>query len=81
MFVYYFQNTGSAITCVKVISTVDFMVAAGNDEGIVTVFQIPKIPPDSLPESIKPKKNKQVSHNTYFQTFLIHRPIKWWEFF
>jgi hypothetical protein len=49
-----------------VVSTVDFMVAAGNDEGIVTVFQIPKIPPDSLPESIKPKKNKQVSQNTYF---------------
>lgn len=64
MFMHCFQNTGSAITCVKVISTVDFMVAAGNDEGIVTVFQIPKIPPDNLPESIKPKKNKQVSHIT-----------------
>jgi len=64
-----------------VISTVDFMVAAGNDEGIVTVFQIPKIPPDSLPESIKPKKNKQVSHSIYFQTFLIHRLVKWWEVF
>jgi hypothetical protein len=64
MFMHCFRNTGSAITCVKVISTVDFMVAAGNDEGIVTVFQIPKIPPDNLPESIKPKKNKQVSHIT-----------------
>ncbi|KAJ4442236.1 hypothetical protein ANN_12102 [Periplaneta americana] len=58
------ENTGSAITCVKVISTVDFMVAAGNDQGIVTVFQIPKIPPDSLPESMKPKKNKQVERYT-----------------
>lgn len=61
-----FQNTGSAITHVKVISTVDFMVAAGNDQGIVTVFQIPKMPPDSLPESMKPKKNKQVCHNSGF---------------
>jgi hypothetical protein len=49
-----------------VISTVDFMVAAGNDQGIVTVFQIPKMPPDSLPESMKPKKNKQVCHNSGF---------------
>jgi hypothetical protein len=57
------------------------MVAAGNDEGIVTVFQIPKIPPDSLPESIKPKKNKQVSHNIYFQTFLIHILVKWQDIF
>jgi hypothetical protein len=40
------------------------MVAAGNDQGIVTVFQIPKTPPDSLPESLKPKKNKQVCHNS-----------------
>jgi pheromone shutdown protein TraB len=62
MLVFCFQNTGSAITCVKVISTVDFMVAAGNDQGIVTVFQIPKTPPDGLPESMKPKKNKQVCH-------------------
>jgi hypothetical protein len=51
------------------------MVAAGGDDGIVTVFQIPKILPDSLPESIKPKKNKQVSYNTYFQTFLIYRLV------
>jgi hypothetical protein len=46
------------------------MVAAGNDQGIVTVFQIPKIPPDSLPESMKPKKNKQVCCNIILQPFL-----------
>jgi hypothetical protein len=69
MLLICFQNTGSAITCVKVISTVDFMVAAGNDQGIVTVFQIPKIPPDSLPESMKPKKNKQVCCNIILQPF------------
>lgn len=41
------------------------MVAAGNDQGIVTVFQIPKIPPDTIPESMKPKKSKQVSLLTF----------------
>lgn len=69
MFIICFQNTGSSITCVKVISTVDFMVAAGNDQGIVTVFQIPKTPLDSLPESLKPKKNKQVCH-TFISSFV-----------
>lgn len=36
------------------------MVAAGNEHGVVTVFQIPKSPPDSLPDSLKPKQKKQV---------------------
>ncbi|XP_015517957.2 WD repeat-containing protein CG11141 isoform X1 [Neodiprion pinetum] len=54
------ENTNTSITCVRVISTVDYMVAAGNDQGIVTVFQIPKNPPDSLPDSLKPKQKKQV---------------------
>lgn len=56
----YFQNVNTVITCIRVISTVDYMVAVGNDQGIVTVFQIPKQPPDSLPESLKPKQKKQV---------------------
>nr|CAD7419960.1 unnamed protein product [Timema poppensis] len=54
-----FENTAAAVTCVKVISTVDYMVAAGSDQGTVTVFQIPKTPPDNLPESMRPKNNKQ----------------------
>lgn len=45
----------------QVISTVDYMVAAGNEHGVITVFQIPKSPPDSLPDSLKPKQKKQVS--------------------
>lgn len=61
----FFQYTNTTITCVKVISTVDYMVAAGNDQGIVTVFQIPKNPPDSLPDSLKPKQKKQVSSGIY----------------
>lgn len=44
----------------QVISTVDYMVAAGNEHGVITVFQIPKSPPDTLPDSLKPKQKKQV---------------------
>lgn len=36
------------------------MVATGNEHGDVTVFQIPKNPPDSLPDTLKPKQKKQV---------------------
>ncbi|KAK7791329.1 hypothetical protein R5R35_011714 [Gryllus longicercus] len=58
------ENTASAITCVKVISTVDYMLAVGNEQGMVTVFQIPKEPPDSLPESMRPVRKKQVERYT-----------------
>ncbi|XP_063216137.1 tectonin beta-propeller repeat-containing protein 2 isoform X2 [Bacillus rossius redtenbacheri] len=58
------ENTSAVVTCVKVISTVDYMVAAGNEQGVVTVFQVPKTPPDSLPDSMKLKKNKQVERYT-----------------
>ncbi|XP_012220894.1 WD repeat-containing protein CG11141 [Linepithema humile] len=54
------ENVNSKITSVQIISTVDYMVAAGNEHGVVTVFQIPKNPPDSLPDSLKPKQKKQV---------------------
>ncbi|XP_034196480.2 uncharacterized protein LOC117612003 isoform X1 [Osmia lignaria lignaria] len=54
------ENVNSKITCIQVISTVDYMVAAGNEHGVVTVFQIPKSPPASLPDSLKPKQKKQV---------------------
>ncbi|OXU23452.1 hypothetical protein TSAR_001636 [Trichomalopsis sarcophagae] len=54
------EDSNSIITCVKVVSTVDYMVAAGNNHGVVTIFQVPKQLPDSLPESLKPKKKKQV---------------------
>lgn len=55
-----FQNANATVTCVRAISSVDFMVAAGTDQGTVSLFQIPKSPPDSLPESLKPKQKKQV---------------------
>lgn len=54
------ENVNSKITCLRVISTVDYMVAAGNELGVVTVFQIPKHLPDTLPDSLKPKQKKQV---------------------
>lgn len=39
----------------KIVSTVDFMLAAGTDGGNITVFQIPKKASDLLPEAMKPK--------------------------
>lgn len=36
------EKGANAITCVKVVSTVDFMVACGDNTGIVSIFKIPK---------------------------------------
>lgn len=30
----YFQNVNTVITCIRVISTVDYMVAVGNDRSL-----------------------------------------------
>ncbi|KAI4502558.1 hypothetical protein M0802_002470 [Mischocyttarus mexicanus] len=46
------------ITCLEIISTVDYMVAVGSDKG-VKIFRIPKVIPDSVPERMKPKENKK----------------------
>lgn len=43
----------------KILSTVDYMVAAASELGTITIFQIPKTHPETLPESLKPK-SKQV---------------------
>lgn len=50
----------------QVISTVDYMVAAGNEHGVITVFQIPKSPPDTLPDSLKPKQKKRVKNYIFW---------------
>lgn len=39
------------------------MVACGGSDGNISIFQIPKVHPDSLPENLKPK-NKQVERYT-----------------
>lgn len=59
----YSQNANGRISVVKIISTVDYMVACGNTEGQISIFQIPKSHPDSLPEILKPKP-KQVERYT-----------------
>ncbi|CAG9856156.1 unnamed protein product [Phyllotreta striolata] len=51
------------ITSIKVISTVDYMVACGNTVGNVNIFQIPKSHPDNIPENLRPK-NKQIERYT-----------------
>uniref|UniRef100_A0A2A4K6Q5 Uncharacterized protein n=1 Tax=Heliothis virescens TaxID=7102 RepID=A0A2A4K6Q5_HELVI len=54
----------SPITYVKIVSTVDYMVGAGNAAGQVTVFQIPKEHPENVPESFKPKVEPKVERYT-----------------
>lgn len=51
------------VTAVKVISTVDYMLASGCSDGNINIFQIPKSHPDSIPDSLKPK-NQQVERYT-----------------
>ncbi|XP_044270241.1 WD repeat-containing protein CG11141 [Tribolium madens] len=51
------------ITVVRIISTVDFMVACGSNDGSINIFQIPKSHPDSIPENLRPK-SKQVERFT-----------------
>ncbi|XP_060519707.1 WD repeat-containing protein CG11141 [Cylas formicarius] len=59
----YCEDLNPCITCVKIISTVDYMVACGNESGAVTIFQVPQSHPKSLPESLKPK-DKQIERYT-----------------
>ncbi|CAH0401470.1 unnamed protein product [Chilo suppressalis] len=54
----------SAITFVKIVSTVDNMVGAGNAAGQVTVFQIPKEHPENIPDTFKPKVEPKVERYT-----------------
>lgn len=42
-------QSNTPITCVHVVSTVEFMVAAGTADGRLNVFQIQKRLPDDLP--------------------------------
>ncbi|KAM3959369.1 WD repeat-containing protein CG11141-like [Aphomia sociella] len=58
------ETTTSPITYVKIVSTVDFMVGAGNAAGQVTVFQIPKEHPENVPDTFKPKVEPKVERYT-----------------
>lgn len=55
-----FQNTVCAITCIAVVSTVDYMIAAGTSTGVVSVFLVPKASPENIPEVFKNNSKKQV---------------------
>ncbi|CAH1994895.1 unnamed protein product [Acanthoscelides obtectus] len=57
------ENPNVPLTSLKILSTVDYMVACGNNLGNVSIFQIPKSHPESIPENLKPK-NKQVERYT-----------------
>ncbi|KAF5295886.1 hypothetical protein FQR65_LT10374 [Abscondita terminalis] len=57
------ESTNVPVTAVKIISTVDYMVACGNRDGNISIFQVPKSHHESLPENLRPK-NKQVERYT-----------------
>ncbi|XP_059491142.1 tectonin beta-propeller repeat-containing protein 2-like [Neocloeon triangulifer] len=38
------ENLVDSITCVRLVSTVDFLVAAGSAAGIVSIFKVPRLP-------------------------------------
>uniref|UniRef100_A0A1Y1MJB7 HPS5-like beta-propeller domain-containing protein n=2 Tax=Photinus pyralis TaxID=7054 RepID=A0A1Y1MJB7_PHOPY len=57
------ENTSIPVTTLKVISTVDYMVACGNQDGSISIFQVPKSHHESLPENLRPK-NKQIERYT-----------------
>ncbi|XP_030036044.2 WD repeat-containing protein CG11141 [Manduca sexta] len=58
------ETSNSPITYVKIVSTVDYMVGAGNAAGQVTVFQIPKEHPENVPDTFKPKVEPKVERYT-----------------
>ncbi|XP_028171814.1 WD repeat-containing protein CG11141 isoform X3 [Ostrinia furnacalis] len=58
------EASTSPITYVKIVSTVDYMVGAGNAAGQVTVFQIPKEHPENIPDDFKPKVEPKVERYT-----------------
>ncbi|XP_017777988.1 PREDICTED: WD repeat-containing protein CG11141 isoform X1 [Nicrophorus vespilloides] len=49
------ENVNSPVSCVKIVSSVDFMICCGSQDGTITIFQVPKTPPDTLPESLRPE--------------------------
>lgn len=57
------ENSNVPITSIKVLSTVDFMLACGSTSGNISIFQIPKVHPEWIPEKLKPK-NKNVERYT-----------------
>ncbi|KAJ0173923.1 hypothetical protein K1T71_010069 [Dendrolimus kikuchii] len=58
------EASNTPITYVKIVSTVDYMVGAGNAAGQVTVFQIPKEHPENIPDTLKPKIEPKVERYT-----------------
>ncbi|XP_046400254.1 WD repeat-containing protein CG11141 isoform X2 [Ischnura elegans] len=58
------ENTPSPIVCIRLVSTTDFMVAAGSEDGNVSVFQIPKPEPTTIPPVSGSTKSRQIERFT-----------------
>lgn len=71
IFIYYFiafilflYQVSSPLTCVKIVSSVEYMVAAGNRNGQVSVFQIQKDIPEDLNLVVPLTKLKPIERYT-----------------
>lgn len=60
IFMLYLQKCGPKITYVKVISSVDYMIAAGDESGAVSIFIVPKEKLILLPSNIGKPPQKSV---------------------
>lgn len=58
------ENTVCAITCISVVSTVDYMIAAGTSIGAINVFLVPKVSPCNIPDIFKTNAKKQIERYT-----------------
>ncbi|KAG8310264.1 WD40 repeats containing protein [Homalodisca vitripennis] len=58
------EKTTHKITSVKVVSSVDYMVAAGDNSGTVTVFKIPKPTPQWISSAYKQNTSNSVERYT-----------------
>lgn len=74
-FLLEFQNTVCAITCIAVVSTVDYMIAVGTSIGVVTVFLIPKVSPCNVPDVFKTNTKKQVKCQNNINFLTIEQQI------
>ncbi|XP_039278777.1 tectonin beta-propeller repeat-containing protein 2 [Nilaparvata lugens] len=54
------QRSGASITCVRAVSSVDYMVAAGDKNGTVTIFKLPKPIPEEIPDALKQNYSSNV---------------------
>lgn len=51
------------------VSTVDYMIAAGTSIGVISVFLVPKVSPSDIPDIFKTDGKKQVNKHCVSKLF------------